>query len=112
MICGVGRRRRPVEDVVGRDLHHTCTGLPGCEGHVAGANGVNRERRGFLGLGGVHRGPRRGVDNDVVPLLEHRTDRVQVTDVTVGGTDTGDLVPVPGQHVPQIGAEHAVRTGD
>lgn len=38
--------------------------------------------------------------------------RVQVTDVTVGGTDTGDLVPVPGQHVPQIGAEHAVRTGD
>jgi hypothetical protein len=63
---GVGRGHRPVEDVIGRDLHHPCTGLPGCEGHVAGANGVNRERRGFLGLGGVHHGPRRGVDNDVV----------------------------------------------
>jgi hypothetical protein len=51
------------------------------------------------------------VDNDVVPL-DHGTDRAQVTDVTVGGADTGDLVPVPGQHVTQIGAEHAVRTGD
>ena len=58
----VGARGRPVEDVVGREVDEVGPATPGRLGHVAGAQGVDREGPVGIALAGVDRRPgaRRG----------------------------------------------------
>ena len=63
---GVGGR--PVEDVVGRDVHQAGPGARHASGHVGGADRVDREGAALVGLRGVDRRLGGGVDDEVVPV--------------------------------------------
>ena len=80
-------------------------------GEVGGADGVDGEGAGLVGLGGVDRGPRGAVDDEVVPLDAGQA-LGRVGDVEVAAVHQGDDVPGRAQRGGEVVGEHAAGAGD
>src|SRR6185312_5781321 len=106
-VLGVRRGGVAGEDVVGGDVEQDGAGTGAGVGEVGRAVAVDRERLGLAGLGVVHGGPGRAVDDHGGPVaLERAPYGVGVREVQRLPVEGGDLLTrrrQPGQYVP---AEH------
>ena len=113
MIDVVRSRAPAVEDVVGRDVHELCRSRSRGARDVEGTRRVEGEGRRLLRLGGIDRGVRGTVHDDVRPLLgDDALDLGPIGDVAPRRSEGDDRHTTPLQQRHQILTEHACAAED